>query len=63
MNLSKGINITQWRMLLNLNPEALEGLSPDAIKCLDKQQIQVGKNIISILYYNTILFLLSTNIF
>lgn len=46
-------------MLLNFNSEALEGLSIYAIKCLDKQKIQVSKNIIYITYYNTILYSLS----
>jgi len=40
-----GINITQWQLLLNLNPEALEGLSSITVKCLNEQQIKVSKKI------------------
>lgn len=36
-----GINITQWQLLLNLNPKALEGLSSNTVKCLNKQQIKL----------------------
>ncbi|XP_016659329.2 uncharacterized protein LOC100160532 [Acyrthosiphon pisum] len=36
-----GINITQWQLLLNFNPEALEGLSSNTIKCLNEQQIKL----------------------
>ncbi|XP_025197043.1 uncharacterized protein LOC112595869 [Melanaphis sacchari] len=36
-----GINITQWQLLLNLNPKALEGLSSNTIKCLNEQQIKL----------------------
>jgi hypothetical protein len=43
-----GINITQWQLLLDLNPEALEGLSPSTIKCLNKEQIKVNINVIII---------------
>lgn len=38
-----GINTTQWQMLLDSKPELLEGLSPNTIKCLNEQQIKVGK--------------------
>lgn len=37
-----GINVTQWRLLLNLNPQALEGISPNTIKCLDEQKVKVS---------------------
>ncbi|XP_022161558.1 uncharacterized protein LOC111027479 [Myzus persicae] len=36
-----GINITQWQLLLNFNPEALEGLSSNTVKCLNEQQIKL----------------------
>ncbi|KAF0770310.1 Uncharacterized protein FWK35_00000802 [Aphis craccivora] len=36
-----GINITQWQLLLNLNPKALEGLSSNTVKCLNEQQIKL----------------------
>ncbi|XP_060861457.1 uncharacterized protein LOC132938560 [Metopolophium dirhodum] len=36
-----GINITQWQLLLNFNPEALEGLSSNTVNCLNEQQIKL----------------------
>ncbi|VVC44291.1 Hypothetical protein CINCED_3A001515 [Cinara cedri] len=36
-----GINITQWQVLLQFNSKALEGLSPNTIKCLNNQQIML----------------------
>lgn len=40
-----GINITQWQLLLNLNPKALEGLSSNTVKCLNEQQVKVSMKI------------------